>query len=207
MHSNTVETVVGALVIAIAAAFFFYVYTTTNKAVGSGGYHLSAEFDNIGSVAVGTDVRVAGIKVGTVTSQDLNPESYQARIVMTIDPKVHLADDSSAKVTSEGLLGANYIAVDPGGSETKLEDGGEIQNTQGAVDFWKLVSETMFSQSRTGGATESGGGAAPGAQSPEPQAPETQPQDAPAPDGGAAPEEPAGGATGEGTEAPSGNAQ
>ncbi len=191
MHSNTVETVVGAVVIAIAAAFFFYVYTTTTRAVGGGGYHVSAEFDNIGSVAVGTDVRVAGIKVGTVTAQDLNPESYQARIVMTIDPKVRLADDSSAKVTSEGLLGSNYIAVDPGGSETRLEDGGEILSTQGAVDFWKLVSETLFSQSRGGEAAPApgGGGAAPAPQSP---------------DGGTAGES---GTAGEGTEAPSGNAQ
>src|ERR1044072_8379738 len=74
MSNNTVETLVGAIVIAIAGAFFFYVYTSTNKSVGSGGYHVSAEFDNVGTVNVGTDVRVAGIKVGTVTGQDLNPE-------------------------------------------------------------------------------------------------------------------------------------
>jgi len=192
MSNNTVETLVGAIVIAIAGAFFFYVYTSTNKSVGSGGYHVSAEFDNVGTVNVGTDVRVAGIKVGTVTGQDLNPESFQAHVVMSIDRKVKLADDSSAKVTSEGLLGANYIAVDPGGSETKLEDGGEIINTQGAVDFWKLVSETMFSK---GGSGESGSAA-----------PAPQPgQDA---GGGGATEggTTEGGAT-EGTEAPSTNAQ
>lgn len=157
MNNNSVETVVGALVIAIAAVFFFYVYTTTGKSIGGGGYHVSAEFDNIGTVNVGTDVRVAGIKVGTVTNQDLDPDNYQARITMTINPKVKISDDASAKITSEGLLGANYIAIDPGGSETKLEDGGEIVSTQGAVDFWKLINDTMFSRSGSGGGGSGGG--------------------------------------------------
>ena len=145
MKDSAVETAIGAIVIIIAAVFFFFVYSTTDKGTASGGYRVVAEFDNIGAINVGTDVRMAGIKIGSVVAQELNPETYQARVTLLIDPKLKLADDTSAKVSSEGLLGSPFIALDPGGSETFIEDGGEIQITQGAVDFWKLVSESMFS--------------------------------------------------------------
>ena len=95
-------------------------------------------------VHTGTDVRLAGIKIGTVVAQKLNPENYQAEITMAIDPAIKLTEDSSAKVTSEGLLGASFIALDPGGSETFIADGGVISNTQGAVDIWTLISTAMF---------------------------------------------------------------
>jgi phospholipid/cholesterol/gamma-HCH transport system substrate-binding protein len=143
MKNSLIETVVGAVVIAIAAVFFFFVYRTSGGPT-TGGYRIAAEFDNIGAINVGTDVRLAGIKIGTVQSQALNPENYQARIVMAIDPKVKLSDDTTAKVTSEGLLGASFIALEPGGSETFLKDGAEITVTQGAIDFWKLVNDAIF---------------------------------------------------------------
>ena len=141
MKDSLVETAVGAVVIVIAIAFFFYVYQTSGGAGASAGYRITAEFDNVGAIDVGTDVRLAGIKVGSVEAQELNPENFQARVTMAINPAIRLADDSSAKVTSEGLLGDAFIALEPGGGETKLEDGGEISNTQGAIDIWKLVSE------------------------------------------------------------------
>jgi phospholipid/cholesterol/gamma-HCH transport system substrate-binding protein len=146
MKDSAVETAIGAIVILIAAAFFIFVYSTTDKAAGSSGYRVTAEFDNVGAVNVGTDVRMAGIKVGSVVAQELNPETYQARLTLTIDPKLKLADDTTAKVSSEGILGAPYIALEPGGSETVIADGGEIQITQGAIDLWKLVSEAMFNK-------------------------------------------------------------
>ena len=146
MRDNLVETAVGAIVIAIAAIFFYYVYQTSGDGKAASGYRVVAEFDNIGAIDVGTDVRLAGIKVGTVETQELNPESFQARVTMAIDPAVRLADDSSAKVTNEGLLGGAFIALEPGGAETKIENGGEISNTQGAIDIWKLVSEIHVQQ-------------------------------------------------------------
>src|SRR6185312_9916951 len=144
MNNTSVEAAIGALVIVVAAAFFIFAYATSGQGGVSGGYTLSAEFDNIAGVNTGTDVRLAGIKVGTVTGQSLNSENYQARITMAIDRAVKLTDDSTAKVTSEGLLGSNFIALEPGGSDTVLADGGQITNTQGAVDIWSLVSEAMF---------------------------------------------------------------
>jgi phospholipid/cholesterol/gamma-HCH transport system substrate-binding protein len=165
MKDSAVETLIGAVVIAIAAAFFFFVYTTTDRGSAGSGYRVKAEFDNVGAVNVGTDVRMAGIKIGSVVVQELDTETYQARITMAIDPKVKLADDTTAKVSSEGILGAPFIALEPGGSETYIADGGEIQITQGAVDLWKLVSEALFSNK------PAEGGNAPQPQSATPGAP------------------------------------
>ncbi len=139
------ETIVGGGVIAVAAAFLAFALTATGKgSVGVRGYSLSAEFDNVEGINVGTDVRLAGIKVGSVTSQSLDPESFQARVGLDIDPAITLSEDTVAKVTSEGLLGGRFIALEPGGSDAKLADGGVISFTQGSVDMWSLISQAMF---------------------------------------------------------------
>lgn len=147
MKNSTVETLIGALVVIIAFGFFLFAYNTSGKGEHSAGYRVSAEFDNVEGVNVGTDIRMAGIKIGTVTAQALNPDNFQAVVTMSIDSNIKLADDTSAKVTSEGLLGAKFIALDAGGSETKLAEGGVINYTQGAVDIWSLISQAMFDKS------------------------------------------------------------
>jgi phospholipid/cholesterol/gamma-HCH transport system substrate-binding protein len=148
--SSRLETIVGAAVIALAVGFFFYASKTAG--VGgtvSGGYKVIAEFDNAEGINVGTDVRLAGIKIGTVTAQSLNAENYMARLELTLDPKVSLSDDTAAKVTSEGLLGGKFISMEPGGSETKLAEGSMMTLTQGAVDIWSLISSAMFDKAKT----------------------------------------------------------
>ena len=147
MKSSALETLVGAIIIALAIGFFTYAYKTSGLGSASGGgYHVSAEFDNIDGVAIGSDVRVAGIKIGTVTGQSLNPKSYQARVDMMLNPGVVLAEDTSAKITSDGLLGSKFVSLEPGGADGKLVEGGVISYTQGAVDIWSLISEAMFSK-------------------------------------------------------------
>ncbi|MFM8746566.1 MAG: outer membrane lipid asymmetry maintenance protein MlaD [Aestuariivirga sp.] len=153
VKDSTVETLIGAAVIAIAAAFFLFAYQTSDQGHAAGSYRLSAEFDNAAGVSVGTDVRVAGVKIGSVVDFSLNPENFQANVVMEIDPKVKFTEDTTAKVTSEGLLGSNFIALEQGGAETVLADGGVISNTQGAVDIWSLISQAMFAN-KGGGAPE-----------------------------------------------------
>jgi phospholipid/cholesterol/gamma-HCH transport system substrate-binding protein len=178
-NNTTVETAIGAAVILIAAIFFVYAYQTSGKAEGAGGFTVTAEFDNAAGVNTGTDVRLAGIKVGTVTAETLNPENYQAVITMAIDPKISLSDDTTAKITSEGLLGSNFIAIEPGGSDVRLTEGGRIAYTQGAVDIWSLISKAMFDKSKTeepapeAGKPPAGDGDAPSGGEP---APETAPQ-------------------------------
>jgi phospholipid/cholesterol/gamma-HCH transport system substrate-binding protein len=148
--SSRLETVVGAAVIALAIGFFIYASKTAGVGTSmSGGYKVIAEFDNAEGINVGTDVRLAGIKIGTVTAQSLNAENYMARLEMTLDPKVSLSDDTAAKVTSEGLLGSKFISLEPGGSETKLAEGSVMSLTQGAVDIWSLISSAMFDKAKT----------------------------------------------------------
>ena len=79
--------------------------------------------------------------------QGLNPKSYQARIDMEIQNSIELSDDTSAKITAEGLLGAKFVALEPGGSETKIAEGGELSYTQGAIDIWSIISQAMFTKS------------------------------------------------------------
>jgi phospholipid/cholesterol/gamma-HCH transport system substrate-binding protein len=154
MKSSMVETLIGAAVIAIALGFFIYAYQVSDRGATASGYRLVAEFDNAEGVNVGTDVRMAGVKVGTVVDMTLNPENYLAKVVLQIDPALQLTDDSAAKVTAEGLLGSKFIALEQGGSEVKLADGEPISNTQGAVDIWSLISQAMFDKSSTGQPSE-----------------------------------------------------
>ena len=148
--SSRVETIVGAAVVALAVGFFFYASKTAGVGSNvSGGYKVIAEFDNAEGINVGTDVRLAGIKIGTVTNQDLNTDNFMARVEMTLDPKISLSDDTAAKITSEGLLGGKFIKLEPGGSETKLAEGSLLTITQGAVDIWSLISSAMFDKAKT----------------------------------------------------------
>jgi phospholipid/cholesterol/gamma-HCH transport system substrate-binding protein len=148
--SNTLETLVGAAVVVLAIGFFAFAAKTAGVGGGSArGYKVIAEFDNADGIHVGTDVRLAGIKIGSVTAETLNAENYMARVEMTLDPKITLADDTAAKVTSEGLLGGKFISMDPGGSDTKLAEGSIMNLTQGAVDIWSLISQAMFDKSKS----------------------------------------------------------
>ncbi len=148
MNNQLVETIVGAFVIAIAAGFLFFAYSSSGLSRGQGGYKLVAEFESVDGINVGSDIRLAGIKIGSVVGQKLSPETFQATITMSIDKEIKLPDDSTARVTSEGLLGEKFISIEPGGSQDKLADGGTLQYTQGAIDLWGLVSKFMFSDKK-----------------------------------------------------------
>ncbi len=169
MKSTVMESLVGAAVVLAAVLFFSFAYRTSGTGGPSGGYHITAQFNNIDGIAVGSDVRVAGIKVGTVVAQSLDVKSYQARIDMLLQPQLQLADDTSAKITSEGLLGAKFVSLEPGGSETKLTNGGEISYTQGAVDMWSLISQAMFSKGGSGKGSDAGNVPAPADQGTQPK--------------------------------------
>ncbi len=142
--NNLVETLIGTLVLVIAAAFSWYVYTTTDISRGHGGYVIKAIFDDASGVNIGTDVRLAGVKVGSVIGQRLDQETYQAVIDMNIDSSLKLPQDTSAKITTDGLLGDKYIALEPGGAEEMLKDGDALENTQSSIDLWALVNEYIF---------------------------------------------------------------
>jgi len=144
MQNNLVETLIGAVVLAVAAVFLVFAYGRSG--VGSvAGYELTAKFTRIDGVTVGSPVRMAGIKVGSVTSQRLDPKTYSAVVTMAIDRTIELPDDSSLKVASDGLLGGKYLSLDPGGSDQMLKGGQEIKFTQSSIDLIDLVAKYMFS--------------------------------------------------------------
>jgi len=143
MGHNLVETLIGAVVLAVAGIFVVFAYSKADLGTVE-GYELIAKFDRIDGVKAGADVRVSGIKVGSVVGTRLNPETYLAEMRMSIDPKVKLPKDSAVKILMSGLLGDNYVSVSPGGSEEMFKDGDEIQYTQGSVDIISLVGQAVF---------------------------------------------------------------
>jgi phospholipid/cholesterol/gamma-HCH transport system substrate-binding protein len=157
MHNDTVETLIGAAVIAIAVLFVIFVYRTTGTTVS--GYELQAKLSRADGIAVGTDVRLSGLKIGTVSAMTLDPRSYMVVVHMNINSDVKIPDDSSLMVTSMGLLGSSYLSISPGGSDKMLAPGGRITNTQGSIDLMGLLSR--FVNSGVGGeSTNNNGGAA-----------------------------------------------
>ncbi|GAB4183932.1 MAG: outer membrane lipid asymmetry maintenance protein MlaD [Thalassobaculales bacterium] len=144
MRHNVIETVIGAVVILIAVIFLGFAYQSAGLRTVS-GYTLIANFDRADGLKIGTDVKVSGIKVGVVTAQALDPETFQARVTMMVDGAVKLPDDTAAKVASEGLLGGVYVSLIPGGSDKDLAPGGTIRFTQGPVDLADLIGRFIFS--------------------------------------------------------------
>lgn len=145
MGNKIIETLVGTVVLVVAGFFLAYAYTASNMAGSSDSYTLLASFDRVDGLAVGSDVRMSGIKIGTVTNQTLNADSFLAQVEISIDKGIDLPNDTSAKVSADGLLGGAYVALDAGGSMDFLEAGDEIEFTQGSIDIMSLIGQAIFS--------------------------------------------------------------
>ncbi|SDI12752.1 outer membrane lipid asymmetry maintenance protein MlaD [Lutimaribacter saemankumensis] len=137
-HSST-EILVGGAVLAAAIGFVVYTGQTTGFATSTAGYPLSASFRSIEGVNVGTDVRLAGVKIGTVTDIALNPQTFRADTTFSVANGIEIPDDSAVIVSSEGLLGGNFVEIMPGGSPFNLEPGSEIEDTQSSVSLVSLL--------------------------------------------------------------------
>ena len=146
MKRNAIETIIGAVVLVVAAVFVVFAYSSADIAAVR-GYEVTAKFDRVDGVRDGTDVRLSGIKVGSVVSESLEPDTYFAVLVLSIDNSIQLPTDTSAKIASDGLLGNKYVALEPGADETMLKNGGEITHTQSAINIEDLVSRYIFSSS------------------------------------------------------------
>lgn len=140
MSSNLVESLIGALVLLVAGWFLLFAYERTDGAV-SGGYELVARFDQIDGIGVGSDVRLAGIKVGSVTASRLDVDTYQAVVRFSVDSGVELPVDTAAAVAQEGLLGGKYLSLLPGGMDDMLADGDEIEETQDSLDLLGIIGK------------------------------------------------------------------
>ena len=139
MASQTAEIVTGGLVVAAAAGFLIYAAQSGGGAVRGGGYPLTASFRSAEGVGVGTDVRLAGVKIGTVTALDLDRETFRAEATFSIADGIELPDDTAVTVASEGLLGGTFIEVLPGRSEFAYGAGDEILDTESSVSIISLL--------------------------------------------------------------------
>ena len=139
MASERAEVLAGVAVLAIAAGFLGYAASLTGLTQSAAGYPLKASFRAVDGITVGSDVRMAGIKVGTITDLTLNPQTFFADTTLTLRNDILLPDDSAILISSEGLLGGNFVEILPGGSADNLAPGGEIENTQGAVSLVTLL--------------------------------------------------------------------
>ena len=146
MSENKIEVLVGAVVLAVAAGFLAYMMNATGIGGSTtGSYELRASFRSVEGIAVGTDVKMAGVKVGTITALALNPQTFRADARFTVKDGIVLPDDSAILISSEGLLGGNYIEIVPGGSPVDLEPGEEIEDTQGSVSLISLLMKFVSS--------------------------------------------------------------
>lgn len=143
MRRNVIETVLGAVVLLVAGVFLAFAYNSADLRPVA-GYKVSARFNAVDGLTIGSDVRVGGVKIGSVVSQSIDLESYQAVVVMSIRPDIGLPEDSVAMVSSEGLLGGKYIRIDPGASEKHLADGSSLAETRGIVSLEEMLGKVIF---------------------------------------------------------------
>ena len=139
MAENSTEVIAGGVVLAAAVAFLVYVGQSAGIGTGGATYPILASFRSVDGIGLGSDVRLAGVKVGTITGLDLNSQSFFADVTLSLNKSIQIPDDSAVVISSEGLLGGNFIEILPGGSETSLAVGGEIEDTQGSVSLITLL--------------------------------------------------------------------
>lgn len=164
MKNNMIETVLGGVVLVVAAVFVVFAYSNASLRTST-GYDVTARFVRVGELKPGDDVKLAGIKIGSVAGQRLDPKTFQAVITLTIQPHVQLPTDTAAEVATAGLLGGNYVLLTPGGAAENIPPGGEITVTQSAIDLMDLIGKAMFS-SKGGLATDANGESGAGNPSP-----------------------------------------
>jgi phospholipid/cholesterol/gamma-HCH transport system substrate-binding protein len=158
MTRNLLETLLGAIVLIVAVVFLGFAYSASQLSDES-GYELIARFDRVDGLQRGSDVRIGGIKVGTVIDQTLDPATYRAQVRFTMREDVEVPTDSSVSVAMDGLLGGKYLSLVPGGDVEMLAAGDEVALTQSAINLEDLIGQLIFSQGSGDGAAGSGGDA------------------------------------------------
>ena len=144
--SHQIEFTAGLfLLLGIAALVFLALHATGGGALKDGGYRVVAEFSNVGGLKARANVSLGGVRVGSVESIDLDPETFSARVVMVIGDRFRtLPEDTSASILTSGILGDQYIGLEPGGAPDMLEDGDKILITQSALVLEQLISRFLF---------------------------------------------------------------
>ena len=144
MKRSIVETVWGGAVIAVAVGFVFYVYSIIGSGQAVDAYTVQARFNAVDGIDVGSDVRIGGVKVGTVSQQVLDTDSFEAVLTLNLDNAVKLPKDSEARITSGTLIGGAYIQLVPGSDGALLKDGDTIDKTKDVVALEELLGKLIF---------------------------------------------------------------
>jgi phospholipid/cholesterol/gamma-HCH transport system substrate-binding protein len=145
MNKQIIETMIGAIILLVAGYFFVMTYSKSGYKVGGENYVVQASFSDITGINSGSEVRISGVKIGTVQQMKLDSKSYQADISMLIDKSVKIPEDSAASIVGESLLGGKFIALNVGGAEKMLANGGKIEFTQPSVSLEQLLGKFVFS--------------------------------------------------------------
>lgn len=147
MKQNYFETILGAVVLFVAGIFLYIAYTMSAPDLLSGGYELKAKFNHIDGISMGNDIRIAGVKVGSVQKIHLDEKTYEAVVTFRLKNSLHIPEDSSAEILSDGLMGGKFINITPGGAKETLKPSEMIDKTQSSVGLEQLLSKFMFSSS------------------------------------------------------------
>lgn len=142
---SALELLAGVLILVVAGGFLAYAITNSGRASAAGGQSLTARFDRIDGLAAGADVRIAGVRVGRVTAQRIDPATFLAELTLSIDSALRIPADSSAEIQSESLLGGKFVSIVPGGADRILRDGQRIEITQSAISLESLLGRFIFS--------------------------------------------------------------
>ena len=150
MSRNIIETVMGGVVLIVAAGFIALAFQS-GAATSPSGYQVTAEFDNASGLGPGSEVRMSGVKIGTVQSLELDRATYFAVVTLNIDESIELPRDTSARIIADGLLGSNFVALEPGGEEETIPPGEAITFTQGSINVVDLLGRFIFSAAEVAG--------------------------------------------------------
>ncbi len=147
------ELAAGTAVLLVTAGFLAYAALNTGRTVTT-GTRLQARFENVGAMGSGADVRIGGVKVGSVTSTSIDPQTFQAIVAFTVQDGLKLPTDSSATVSTGGLLGGAFMTLTPGGADALLRDGGVVTITQSASNLEDLLGKFIFNVGSLADATQ-----------------------------------------------------
>ena len=150
MHRNLIETVMGGVVLVVALFFLAFAYTSADLNRVD-GYEVTARFPSVEGLTVGSDVRISGVKVGSVVGYELDPLTFLAEVRMSIDDSIELPIDTAAVIASESLLGGKFMRLEPGGEEELITPGGEIEYTQAPVNLEDLIGRFIYGSQSDGG--------------------------------------------------------
>jgi phospholipid/cholesterol/gamma-HCH transport system substrate-binding protein len=143
MSRNIIETGMGAIVILVAVLFLVFSYSVSDLRPAQ-GYDVVAKFNAVDGLTVGSDVRVAGVKVGTVVGERIDQSEYRAIVTMKINHNIELAEDTGVRISSAGILGGKYVKLEPGSSKQKVQSGGELTNTKDVISLEELLGKVIF---------------------------------------------------------------